>query len=343
VVVILALAAGAAPAQALPSRFYGVNSGTYSTSRDARLMKQDGVRIARFQINWAATQPHRHGPYNWSITDQQIAVLAKQRILAAPFFLGTPAWVGHAITTPPVRSAAGRRGWKRFVRAAVDRYGRGGAFWTAHPELPRLTVRSWQIWNEPNFPAYWSPKPSPKGYTRLLEMSARVIRAADPSAKVVLSGLGPGLALRSQVPSWKFLRGLYHHGAKPFFDVATEHPYAANSGGAIYQLKKVRSVMRHQGDGRTPLWVTEVGWSSGRVPHNHLAVGPKRQAKLLRRTFARIRSHRAALGIKHLLWFNWRDAQGTHDNCRNCFAFGLRHYNEQPKRVLRAYTRFAKR
>ena len=74
------------------------------------------------------------------------------------------------------------------MRQAVERYGPHGRFWSEHPEVPRDPIRTWQIWNEPNF-KYFVARPNPGEYGRLVKRSARAIHALDLGAKVVLGGL----------------------------------------------------------------------------------------------------------------------------------------------------------
>lgn len=64
--------------------------------------------------------------------------------------------------------------YQRFVRAVVQRYGPYG-------------VREYAIENEVNAPSYWAG--SPEDYTRLVRAAAETIRATDPTARVVDSGI----------------------------------------------------------------------------------------------------------------------------------------------------------
>jgi xylan 1,4-beta-xylosidase len=52
----------------------------------------------------------------------------------------------------------------------------------------RLGIRYWEIWNEPNGPIFW--KGSPESFYRLYAVTAKALKAYDPSLKVG----GPGLA-----------------------------------------------------------------------------------------------------------------------------------------------------
>ncbi|MEV4122265.1 hypothetical protein [Micromonospora sp. NPDC049645] len=76
--------------------------------------------------------------------------------------------------------------YQRFVRSVVQRYGPYG-------------VREYAIENEVNAPSYWAG--SPEDYGRLVRAAAETIRATDPTARVVDSGIssvayGMGIADR---------------------------------------------------------------------------------------------------------------------------------------------------
>lgn len=64
--------------------------------------------------------------------------------------------------------------YQRFVRSVVQRYGPYG-------------VREYAIENEVNAPSYWAG--SPEDYARLVRAAAETIRATDPKARVVDSGI----------------------------------------------------------------------------------------------------------------------------------------------------------
>ncbi len=197
----------------------------------------------------------------------------------------------------------------------------------------------WQIWNEPNY--YFGPNPSPRNYARLLQVSAHALRAVQPRAKIVLAGLGPGLGPPPQVPYYKFLRALYRLGAQRWFDVVTDNPYAPEVRDAMRQVRTVVKIMRRNRDGKTPFWITEIGWGSIRVKDKPLTVGPKRQARFLRRSFDYIIGHRRRFHITRVYWYNWRDT-GHSGACETCYAFGLRHANLAPKLSWRAYESFSR-
>src|SRR5439155_16083437 len=93
-------------------------------------------------------------------------------------------------------------------------------------------VAAWEVWNEPNIAAFWSPKPDPVLYARLLAAAAAAIRETDPHA-LVLSG---GLATASDRSNGRtiapetFLAALYRRGVRHTFDAVAVHPYAYTIG-----------------------------------------------------------------------------------------------------------------
>ena len=113
----------------------------------------------------------------------------------------------------------------------------------------------------------------------------------------------------------------------------------------LAETQRVRTVMRKNGDGRKPLWVTEIGWGS--LPENatpyHLTKGKKGQAKILTQAFRALRSKRHDWHIKKVLWFNFRDPRGGGvDQCSFCSSAGLLNYNFSPKPAWSAFRKFTR-
>ena len=50
---------------------------------------------------------------------------------------------------PKPGSRADANAMAAFVSSFAQQYGRGGTFWSQHPELPYLPVESYEIGNEP--------------------------------------------------------------------------------------------------------------------------------------------------------------------------------------------------
>jgi hypothetical protein len=337
--------AGSSSAKAAPGGFYGIARGTTPLdAQDAQTMRRAGVRTIRFLLPWAAVQPAQ-GSFNWGAADRAVGQAAAKRIQPVPFVFGSPAWVASEPAHPPIDTASQIGAWRAFLGAAVRRYGPGGGYWKTtyrqqFPGASPLPIRAWQIWNEPNLAHYFAPKPSATKYAGLLRISHNAIRAEDSKAKIVLAGM-PGYGKPDT--AWKFLNKLYgRHGFKRDFDAVALHPYARNIDQLKLEINKVRRVMRKHGDGRGPLWLTELGWGSKPPDRFGLNKGLRGQKRMLSRSFGLIRHHRARWRVQRLFWFDWRDPpKGQPQPCSFCSSAGLLEHNRHPKPAWRAYRRFA--
>jgi len=347
----LAVVVAASTASAkTPKDFFGVVAGAPVQVDDAGRMVNTGVSSYRFALNWSQVQPHR-GPFDWSHSDDIVGKLAAQGIGTLPFMYGTPSWLASSPNSPP-RSGRKRTGWKRFLKAAVERYGPGGSYWsgskigysifnmqcscTAKPQ----PIRAWQIWNEPNFGNYWRGKPSAKGYARLVKTSHDAITGVDGHARIVLAGLKPS----KHNTAWDFLDRMYNvRGIKRDFDATALHPYADSIAQLRTSIKRFRGAQERNHDGRTPLWMTELGWGSGKRSQSHLNRGLKGQKRMLNSSFRLIVHNRKRWNIGRLFWFSWRDG-GTYatGSCDFCASAGLLDADAHRKPAFYAYRRFAK-
>ncbi len=325
----------------LPARFYGMNLGKVPSKSEADHVAKAGATFARFPFDWRGLQPSRHGGFNWTYTDKLVDHLAQAGLETVPVLYASPGWLKKNYRRPPIKPKGARSAWRKFLRAAVDRYGPSGSFWTLHPLLPYLPIHYWQVWNEPNLPGFFAPKASPKKYAKLLHISAAAIRSASPKVKVLLAGLPQTPNRKGQMLSWVFLRKLYNAGAKGEFDAIAVHPFAYDIPGVANQLKRLRKVTRGHGQGHIPMWIDEIGWSSSRKKSNPFAAGPNGQARDLRHVFHYVLAHRSRLHIARLEWVLYRDRAQT-PGCIFCHS-GLVKRSGHAKPALSSYRRFAKR
>lgn len=348
----------AAPAAAVPGKFWGVIPQATPSLEQLQRLKRGGVDSIRVPVVWSGVQPAPNGPMDWSGVDRQFedAVLAGIEVL--PGLSGVPSWAvpsvfvpgtGRSIKAPrnlPAQGAAGR-GWSAFVGAAAERYGPGGSFWAQHPALPPRPPRVWQIWNEPNF-LYFVARPNPAEYGRLIKLSFNALRAVDGGAKLVLGGLfaRPAEAtLRRKPPlayfATDFLDRMYASapGIKSKFHGVALHPYTGTFQRLTPYIEEVRTVLKANHDAGKGLWITELGWSSKRPRRgNSFAKGLAGQRAQLEGAFRLLRAKQRQWRIQRVYWFSIDDQPGT---CNFCDGSGLFSEGFVPKPAWRAYARFA--
>jgi hypothetical protein len=319
--VLLGIWPGAAAAY-LPPGFIGISPQNPSNSQDFELMRKAGVDSVRLPLNWIGVEPDDPDYFepDWGAFDHAVELAAEEHIRVMPYVWGTPEWAAEDATEVPVRTAWQRRGWARFLRAAVDRYGPEGEFWEEHTKLPFLPVHRWEIWNEENIVSFAS-EPDPASFAKLIRISGRTLHAADPGAQVIVGGLfGRPLQIPPNVASGNFLNRLYRAGdVKPYFDGVALHPYVADARAMGVQLRNMRRIMRLHGDTRTPIFVTELGWGSHSGP-TRWERGIYGQADQLSKAFGMLSANRVRWRIGGAWWFTWTDATG---GCLFCSSAGL--------------------
>ena len=296
----------AAPAQGAVSREFVGTHHFRDPSRDDFERMAEATAIYRANLYWPAVEQFEPGMRDWSRYDAVIGGAARSGIRVMATVYGSTDWAAASPEHPP--DAAHRDDFGSFLEAAVRRYGRGGEFWAAHPELPALPVRAWELWNEPNNPTFWLARPTAAQYRRLLVVAARAVRRADPSAQVVLGGLFPTAYSSAGIAMPAYLAALYGSGADRYFDAVAVHPYGRDPEAAFEVVERARAIMDTRGDSEKPIWITEIGWATS-GSESTVTVSERAQAEYLRETVTTAAARRRQLGIAGLFWFSYRDQE----------------------------------
>ncbi|HEY0277801.1 MAG TPA: hypothetical protein VGC32_05995 [Solirubrobacterales bacterium] len=341
-------ATAAAPRPAKGSGFFGIAPQTVMTEKDTEYMKAGGIEAIRWPLIWPAIQPTKKGPYDWAAFDPVVEEAARRGLSVLPFVISTPKWVAKKETTLPIHNARQRKAYVTFLRAVVERYGPGGQFWIEHSpakiraerakakegpvyELPGaqlrpiakpMPIKTWQVWNEANF-FYFAYPVSPFEYAKLLKLSTPVIKKAEPSAKVILTGLfgRPTAGAKRGMPAAQFLEGIYKvPGIKSYFDGVALHPYAIDSEQLEEIVEELHAVTVENHD-RVPLYITEMGWGSQNDFHiDAFEHGVQGQVEELKAAYKYLLANRLRLDLKQVYWFSWKDLP---ESCAFCDSVGL--------------------
>jgi len=234
----------------------GVNVNGVPTAQNVDDVIASGSKYARFFVLWSDVEANRGSFDNLLIQtySDQFGRLNAAGVKPVVVVMGAPDWAnGSSDRLVPPRNAADF-----------------GAFTGALAAKLRGKVGGYEIWNEPDETAFWhGGAPDVAKYVTLLKAAYPAIKAADPAAEVV-SGPTTG-------NDYNWVDGLYNNGAKGSFDAIAVHTDTAcldrgpdffyREGGQIGQYsflgyKTVHDVMAAHGDGDTPIWMTELGWSS---------------------------------------------------------------------------------
>ena len=351
-IVVAALALGAASSLSWseattgargPSSFFGISPQTSLRHDDLTLMRRTGIGSMRFPIYWSELEP-APGVFDWRTVDARLTSTSRHGFDLLPFICSSPSWVVPTWERMPVHTSVQRRAWSSFLRALVGRYGPEGHFWELHPELPGRPLRTWQIWNEEN--DHRHAEASVGDYARLLRGSAPAIRSVDPGARILLGGLYAAPGEEPGIDATRFLDRLYRHrGIRALFDGAALHPYSSDPGLMAAHVAALRAVMRSNGDGRTPLHITEFGWGSQTraAGGDGFEKGAATQAEYLRRAWAILLKNRRPWKLASAYWFTWQDVPAWSTRCGFCDSTGLLGLDGSPKATLRRFAEMAHR
>jgi hypothetical protein len=278
---------------AVPDGFFGVNGqGLRPLAEDGRLdllgeqldrIAAGGIDFIRANIDWTRLEPAapRHGRHSYEFggLDAWVNALAERGLRWQLQVVGvpTPQWAATAADAPVcgARAAPARAADVAALSDALARrYGRGGSFWDAHPDLAYEPVTEYELWNEENYGSFWCPIPHPGAYAELADLSARAIHGVDAQAEVVLGGLAgfrdtrvgaPGGA--AHISSDVFLRHMLV--ARPELvreiDVVAVHAYGHDPAGVLSTVAFQRRAVDASALRGKPLSVNEVGWYTAGV------------------------------------------------------------------------------
>lgn len=264
-------------------------------------MHAAGAESLRLPVYWHDVQPDGPDSSDFTALDTEVAAAARAHLRVLAVVLWAPPWAasGKAAFNAPPRHPSD---YARFLTLLIHRYGPHGSFWSANPALPRMPVRDWQIWNEPDHRYYWRTQPFVHRYVALLRAAHRAIKRADHGAKVVMAGFA------TIKPNWPVIHRLYRAGARGKFDVFAIHPYTAKPANVERLVALARRQLRRVHDAHRTLWATEITWPASkghmRDPYG-FAVSAHRQAANIRRVLPLLARNRRSLRLGRVFWESW--------------------------------------
>ncbi len=159
--------------------------------------------------------------------------------------------------------------YARYAANVAARYGRGGSFWQAHPDLTPRPLRAVELWNEPWGKWAWRPDPDPASYARLSHGAAVAVRKQDPAIQIVLPADVDQFRTDGVVSPWFHSVLDADPGLMGLVDALSVHPYPEpldkspleDSGWAYSRVRATRALEQARGFD-LPVWITEIGWST---------------------------------------------------------------------------------
>lgn len=232
--------------------------------------------------NWPDTERER-GVFTWSGSDGELKTIEEQGLHALPILGYTPGWASSA---PDGKNSAPPKDlhtYSDFIKAFVARY--------------KGRISCVEIWNEPDIGFFSGTTDQ---YAEMLKAGYCAAKLADPSCKVLFGGTA-GVNLN-------FTEDVYSFGGGDFFDIMAVHPYQwgdeFNDEWFRASLQGLRALMNRHGDFHKPIWLTEIGWSTGDP-----GITEDVQARLLVQAMVTALSLKP-IGVEKAFWFCVKDWGG---------------------------------
>jgi len=293
--------------------------------QQVRHLQALGLNWVRLALHWMLIEPEP-GQYKLEGTDRMMALVQKAGLRSIVYMVGSPRFASSAPSGAPYADKYPPTDPQVFAQrmvAVAQRY-------------PMVDV--WQVWNEPNIPAFWQPRIDPEGYAQLLVPSVNALRKAVPGKPIAMAGMAYFSEMAGR--GGLMLEALGKRGAFQLDLIACYHPYTAEPEGAeggerdfLTHTPFVNQGLRAYGVKQ--IWATEWGWSSYDGPKEEQPiVGEAGQAGHTLKRLALM----ATQDFDRIFLFTLSDLDaraGVRDR-----RYGLLRENGSPKPVYHALQRF---
>lgn len=250
---VVVLGTGAVQAADRPFIF-GVNPiGGAEAGRDPKIhdplmykaIADAGGTIVRIGFNWDQIERVKGQP-RWEALDGDVEMAVNNNLAIVGLINSTPSWASPTGEDTPFYApkTENQADFENFVRELVKRY--------------KGRIKYWEFWNEANGYGWHTDKGYnlAEEYVPWLKIAYKVLKEADPSCLVGLTGLDDA---GGNAPI--FLRKVYALGGKGYFDAVVDHPYYDTGMWQTDKVLALKAIMEENGDGKLPIWLTEMGWN----------------------------------------------------------------------------------
>lgn len=269
---------------------------------------------------WTQLEPG-HENYFYSTMDAEVAIAttaAETPIFNIPIHNNTWGLPSGSDTHVPEQILVREY---NFVKTTVNRY--------------KSVVHYWEVWNEPDNTSFWNNEagiPNPQEYLNFLKVAYAAVKAADPTAQVVLGGIA--FPYNSNANSW--LNQFLALGGGKYFDVMNIHMYGnvgttgyvgyiPSTGVFTQEMTTTNNTMATYGLTQ-PVWITELDSINS---HYASISSTTEQATFLTQTFTQILS---TTTVQRAIWHTLEDCNGL--------DFGMFYSNGSTKPVANAWAAY---
>lgn len=190
-----------------------------------------GVKWIRLQSGWKKTETEE-GVYDFTWLDRQVDSLLERGL--TPWLClcyGNPLYdelakeYYGAVGCPPIRTERAYAAWLNYTAKTVEHF--------------KGRIEYYEIWNESEGGWTWRPEPNPREYAEFCIKTGEVIKATDPSAKVITGS--------HYQNSMDFFNQEFANGVMKVADAISYHSYDYDETVSMHRVKAFRALTRHYG------------------------------------------------------------------------------------------------
>lgn len=216
-----------------------------AAEKDILFARQLGTPVLRVAFGWDSIEAEP-GKYDWAFWDDFVRLSQRHGIRLIPYVCYTPRWAAEDDDDDF---------WRRPPEDA-DHF---AAFMRVISRRYRHQIQSWELWNEPDNPAYWLGSPTQFG--ELMRAGSRGVREGNPEAQVVFGGIAWNLAFLENVLTNRLTAGA--------FEVLNLHNYNETWSEEPLEnlptfIDRARDLLDSHSLTNVSIWLAEVGFSSYR-------------------------------------------------------------------------------
>jgi hypothetical protein len=226
----------------------------YNDPAALTVLARAGIAHFRDEQYWNAIETKRNifqYPQKFTLYMDEAAALSLRPLLVLDWSNRFYDYEEGDFTFPHTDS--GRGGYIRYALNVLKRY---------EGRVPFV-----EVWNEVNAGTFITgPATADKAgyYSLLLKEAYPAIKSSFPSVTVVAGATVP--------IAHGFFKNLFEHGALPYLDAISIHPYADYLDGVSLEISELRELIRAYNGGESkPIWATEFSFGASNEPDRYIA------------------------------------------------------------------------
>lgn len=277
------------------------------------LLDATPTQWTRLSITWNSLEPEK-GHYDSDYLGRIDQVVDHLDRLGIKYYIqiGGPArWASSSSATDKFWTYPPKdwEDWEAVVRFLGERYS------------GRCT--HWELLNESDYEHFW--KGTVEDYVMALKKGHSILKKLRSDIKILNTGLSSDGVLSARSINQQFLQKMFDLGAGEYIDIFSQHMYTVDVETAIYRVNRFYSVMKKNGQGHKPIWITEIGMStfSKGKPVRSFAD----QQKYLEDIYTVLARHPI---VEKVFWYNFRSKGDLPADKESNFGIFNRDFSPRP-------------